>query len=54
MWPRQAHLGEDHDMRLQQRYGGVPRAEALAQVLDQLARQLRLRLTQSNALQQRL
>ena len=48
------HLGEDHDVGLQQRDGGVPGAEILAQVLDQLAGQLRLRLAQCYRLQQGL
>ena len=49
-----ADLGEEHDMGLQQRDGDVPGVVAVAQELDELRRDLGLRLTQRDALQQRL
>ena len=47
-------LGEEHDMGLQQRDGDVPGVVAVAQELDQLRRDLGLRLTQRDAFQQGL
>lgn len=47
-------IREYDDVALQQRYGYVPRVERLAQELDQFRGDLGLRLTQADALQQRL
>ena len=46
--------GEQHDVRLQQRDGDVPRAVGLAQEADELGGNLGLRLAQRDAFQQRL